>query len=147
MSQKSAASPGAKLPLICLWWPLLHPGSGCELHVPVRPVLLNTFWQVVCEALVGCLFALPTPALLTVSPLWGWGAPLGSSQKASVHRELTHTCLLFICMWWLGFNTDASVLWERVTVKINVASVELEHSEPVNLSFMYFKRNVYLLYN
>ena len=43
--------------------PGLTPGAGCELGVPVRPVLLNALWQVVCETPVFCLFPLPSPVL------------------------------------------------------------------------------------
>lgn len=35
--------------------PFLTLGPGCEPGVPVRPVLLNALWQLVCERLVRCL--------------------------------------------------------------------------------------------
>lgn len=95
--------------------PWLTSGTGCELGVPVRPVLLNASWQVVCETLVFCLFLPPRPC---------WQCPHceyeglcfvlpASLQPVLVRRELAHTsaisvgtsvdlpahCLTFYAYW------------------------------------------------
>lgn len=74
-------------------WPLLHPGSGCEQGVTVRPVLPNASWQVVCETLVSCLFPLPTLSSLTAFPLWTWRALFGF-HPLCWSRESSHTPML-----------------------------------------------------
>lgn len=85
--------------------PFLTLGPGCEPGVPVRPVLLNALWQLVCERLVHCL----SGALLPCScwqclhceregPCFVLPASL---EPVLVQGELAHTSAFSRSICWL----------------------------------------------
>lgn len=109
----SLSLPHPLCPYIChscpsmLWWddPFLTSGPGCEPAVPVKPVLLNALWQVVCEALVCCLFGALLPCSRWQCLHCGRERPCfvlpALLEPVLVQGELAHTSACSESICWL----------------------------------------------